>query len=392
MSDSSSDQAIAEEIINLQFDWLLNNYTALSAFVLWFYDFSLTLPTEVRSIWSSRLTGSSMIFILSRYSFLLYAVMQLVIFLPGTTMTDISCRDVDFTALLLACLAGATTKLLSILRVYALFNQNRLLIILFCPFIVADIVIAFLSWFSVTTTTSLGTYVQAFSPCFGAGGNLDALLSPVSPLLQLTFDSIIFILTLTRTARHIIQSRKLGSHTIVEVVLRDGTSYFFIIFIVASIQASITLGSLLSGGALSNAVAQVTTIVSPFLAVLPNLLINRFVLNLRAYSCTVQYSGKGPSETSVSTLSAPNFAENRFIGNMGAPLDPDQWDEMDELSISQDEQVDSARDGGWEILDRADPLTTLVPVIYDYEKGSSVSFMPMRKERYSSRLSSQRGR
>jgi hypothetical protein len=44
----------------------------------------------------------------------------------------------------------------------------------------------------------------------------------ITPLLQLTFDSIIFILTLVRTVGHIMQSRKSGVHSIAEVVLRDG--------------------------------------------------------------------------------------------------------------------------------------------------------------------------
>ncbi|KAF9065621.1 hypothetical protein BDP27DRAFT_1156480, partial [Rhodocollybia butyracea] len=52
--------------------------------VLWFYDFLLTFPTEIQSIWSSRLTGTSILFILSRYGFLIYAVLQLPIYLPGT--------------------------------------------------------------------------------------------------------------------------------------------------------------------------------------------------------------------------------------------------------------------------------------------------------------------
>lgn len=62
---------------------LLNNYTALSAVALWFQDFFLTFPTEVRTIWSRKMTGSSILFLLSRYSFMLFAAIQLVLFLPG---------------------------------------------------------------------------------------------------------------------------------------------------------------------------------------------------------------------------------------------------------------------------------------------------------------------
>ncbi|KAF9064207.1 hypothetical protein BDP27DRAFT_1367351 [Rhodocollybia butyracea] len=215
-------------------------------------------------------------FILNRYSFMLYAVMQLAC-LFSRNMTDIGCRDLDFTASLVfgKIMVDSMTKLLSILRVYALFGQKRSLFILLCPFIIADIVVGFLHY------------------C-----------------------GIIFSLTLARTARHIMQSRKSGIRSVAEVVLRDASLI-------------IDRGSV----ALSGQVAH-----------LPNVLINRFVLNLRAYSNRTQHSGKSPSTNATApSLGRLSFAESRFIGNMGAPLDP-----------------------------RVDPLTTLVPVIYDYEKGAQL--------------------
>jgi len=276
--------------------------------------------------------------------------------------------------------AGAATKLLSILRVYALFGQKRSLLILLCPFVIADLVAGFLSWFSGTVTTSQGTYAQPFSPCFDSGQGLELeIWTSVSPLLQLTFDSIIFILTFIRTSHQVIQARKSGVYTIAKVILRDGILYFFAIFIIASIQATITLGSLWSNGTISNTVAQATVVASSFLNVLPNLLINRFVLDLRAFSGrTVQHSGKRPSSTiMVTALSAPNFAENRLIGNMGAPLDPDQWDEAHVFECVSEIKHKYDWDG-----DRVvDPLTTLVPVIYDFEMGSTINLVPMQRQR-----------
>ncbi|KAF9059598.1 hypothetical protein BDP27DRAFT_1238416, partial [Rhodocollybia butyracea] len=48
------------------------------------------------------------------------------------------------------------------------------------------------------------------------------LVHIISPLFQLTFDGIIFILTLVRTARHVKESRESGLYSITEVVLRNG--------------------------------------------------------------------------------------------------------------------------------------------------------------------------
>ncbi|KAE9391803.1 hypothetical protein BT96DRAFT_945092 [Gymnopus androsaceus JB14] len=399
MSDSSSEQAIAEEILSFQFDWLLNNYTALSAFVLWFQDFFLTFPTEVRTIWSRKMTGSSILFLLSRYSFMLFAAMQLVLFLPGymTAMRFVCLLSVSEDGLTLGIIA-----VLVILRVYALFGQKWLLFILLCPFIIADIIIAIISdvfthskflvivpgyyqprnvrrailamfryWWEYFSRVSDFFFFLMFIRCIDC-----FIISNAS-----SFDTIIFLLTFARTAGHIMQSRKMGAHSITEVVLRDGTLYFLqvlyffkhsTIFIVGGIQAAIVI-------LLSDAAAETSTIVSPFFAILPNLLINRFVLNLRAFSdSTVQHSGKGPSNTTVNTLSVPNFAENRFIGNMGAPLDLNQWDDLwDDVNEVEDEGGESS----WATLKGADPLTTLVPVVYDYEKGGAVSLVYMRRDR-----------
>ncbi|KAF9073423.1 hypothetical protein BDP27DRAFT_301139 [Rhodocollybia butyracea] len=164
MSSSSSDQAIAEEITQLQFLLLLDNYTLLSAFVLWFQDLFLTLPTEIRAIWSSPLTGSSILFVLNRYSFLLHAAIQLAISLPGE-MTSISCRNLVVASRVSSSVADAATKLLSILRVYALFGQKRSLFFLLCPFIIVNIVFTFLVCFSATVTTSRGTIAESILPC-----------------------------------------------------------------------------------------------------------------------------------------------------------------------------------------------------------------------------------
>ncbi|KAF9061102.1 hypothetical protein BDP27DRAFT_1338656 [Rhodocollybia butyracea] len=362
MSDSSSNQAIAEEIVSLQFLLLLTNYAVLSAVAFWFYDFFLTFPTEVRSIWSNRLNGGSVLFILNRYSSLLYVVMQLALLSPGK-MTDISCKNIFFISRVSSSIAGAATSLLFILRVYALFGQKRSLLVLLCPFIIMNIVGAFLLSFAVEITNSQGTYAEPFTPCF-TGGTLELEMSAlftISPILQMIFDSIIFILTLAKTVQHIRNSRESGIHSIAEVVLHDGHT----IFIVASIELGFALESIFPIGTVSTAVGQVTDILSPFLSFLSNILINRFVLNLRACSNhTVQRSGKTLSNKTAPALSVLDFAENRFI--------------VDEL---ENESEHGGGDGEWEIPDEAvDPLTTLVPVIYDYEKGGPVSFVRMQRE------------
>lgn len=90
---------------------------------------------------------------------------------------------------------------------------------------------------------------------------------------------------------------------------------------------------------------------------IPNALVNRLFLNLRSY----QNPSYGLS-SSDTTLPAPVFAQNRpnrFLGNIGEPLDYGQWDDvLDEEGVD-----DGAAENKRELNDIRDPLTTLVPVV-----------------------------
>ncbi|KAF9064899.1 hypothetical protein BDP27DRAFT_1450505 [Rhodocollybia butyracea] len=386
MPDSSSDQVIAEEIIATQFQLLLGNYTNISVLVLWFCDFFLTLPTEVRSIWPSQLTGTSILFILNRYGFLFATVIQLPFYLPGN-MTDTSCGNFGYTSLVFYGMTGAVGRLLSSLRVYALFGQKRSLLILLSLYIIAYEIADFsLTFPGLKMITSQGTIAEPFLQCImqNDSSEFNEMWIIGSPLAMLAFDSTILILTLVRTFHHVMQSRKSGIRSIAEVILRDGTLYFFPQSCIYLLPSLYLLDSMLLGDAVSFPLEQAESIILQFLKILPTLLINHFILNLRAFgNGTTQHSGTAPSTsgtTATPPLSALNFAENRFIGNIGAPLDPNQWDEVGEVENAVEQRF---RFGNieWEIPDRAvDPLTTLVPVIYDYEKGGAVRFVPMQRE------------
>ena len=52
---------------------------------LWILDFIQTLPTEINVVWSRPLSGTALIFLVNRYSFLIYQCIQLFGEMPGTT-------------------------------------------------------------------------------------------------------------------------------------------------------------------------------------------------------------------------------------------------------------------------------------------------------------------
>ncbi|KAF5378979.1 hypothetical protein D9757_009125 [Collybiopsis confluens] len=84
-------------------------YTAL-----WVADYFETLSTEVETIWGKKLTGTSVLFIFNRYSFLLILVVNLVIRLPGAS------GDRGFDNQWLGLLAQS---------VYAISSKSRLVLV-----------------------------------------------------------------------------------------------------------------------------------------------------------------------------------------------------------------------------------------------------------------------
>lgn len=90
-----------------------------------------------------------------------------------------------------------------------------------------------------------------------------------------------------------------------------------------------------------------------------NLLINRLFLNLRAWNL--------PSSSTASNQDAiyePTFAQNRFLGNIGAPLDPDWWNTQfddDDNELGGVDEMEPLED--LEVTSCKDVTTTLVPVV-----------------------------
>ncbi|KAF9059726.1 hypothetical protein BDP27DRAFT_1453104 [Rhodocollybia butyracea] len=211
---------------------------------------------------------------------------------------------------------------------------------------------------------------------------MPVVIAIISPLLKLIFASAIFILTLVKTAGHIKQSRESGIHSIAEVVLRDGTLFFFFNVLLRSIEAALALASIFStSNQVSNTLTTALGVIDVYFASLTSILTNRFVFNLRAFNSihTIQHSVKAPSNTIAPPLNALNFAENRFLGNIGAPLDLNQWNDSD-VDELENEVEQGVRYIELEIPDTVNALTTLVPVIYDHDKGGQVSLVPMQRE------------
>lgn len=83
---------------------------------------------------------------------------------------------------------------------------------------------------------------------------------------------------------------------------------------------------------------------------MPNILVNRLFLNLKTFD--------DPDEgLSTSSLPPPVFAQDRWLGNIGAPLDSQQWEHNEDLE-GEGGPSDTVMSIGV-----ADALTTFIPVV-----------------------------
>ncbi|EIM81009.1 uncharacterized protein STEHIDRAFT_162016 [Stereum hirsutum FP-91666 SS1] len=179
------------------------------------------------------------------------------------------------------------------------------------------------------------------------------------------------LLTVRKIYSHVGEMRRLGQTTISRIILRDGVLYYIGIFLIAVASGSLRIVGVTNPNLFGRVFAGILT---PFFSVIPNVLVNRLFLNLRSY----QNPSYGLS-SSDTTLPAPVFAQNRpnrFLGNIGEPLDYGQWDDvLDEEGVD-----DGAAENKPELNDIRDPLTTLVPVVYEGAGAENIEMVFMQRD------------
>ncbi|KAJ4465976.1 hypothetical protein C8J55DRAFT_440206 [Lentinula edodes] len=281
------------------------NYAVAASSMLWIADHVETLPTEFTSIWKRKITGASILFLVNKYVFLLFIVFGAILDLPGNG-TNRQCQVVYILTEACASVSLVATNVIFALRVYAMYNKNGVIITVAIVFIISRFV-------------------------------LDVWVNQLAiPFVALGYDIFIFLLTAFKTLKQALAMRKLAQSSITQVIIRDG-KYCIVIFfaktktifnrnVLKLWHHSLTCESILNFEKLSNQFYR-----------LPNLLISRLMLNLCTFSeprTTTSTISRG-QHTQMSSL---NFASNRMLGNIGAPLDDGSLDneyveELEEIEV-----------------------------------------------------------
>ncbi|KAI0370915.1 hypothetical protein BV20DRAFT_943114, partial [Pilatotrama ljubarskyi] len=212
-------------------------FAAIAFGVLW-YDFVLTIPSEVERYWKGGRSWASIFYFLNRYMSVLSHIPVVVEFFePSKTPNLIlsnRCRKLQLYHQILAALTQCIVGVLLMLRTYALYNRNRTVV-----YVLASIcaVGGGVSVWAIVSVRSL--HPRSFQDVAIYAG-CDLTLSEKQSVTFaridlaaawssiLVFDATVFALTLVQALR----VGKTWSHSLFHVMLRDaGTIYFGILLV-----------------------------------------------------------------------------------------------------------------------------------------------------------------
>lgn len=290
MSDSTS--------LSDAYDFQLEDWISISMATLAFYEYLITVDQEVSYVWKRKVSIASLLLLTTRYVMVLQTVLALI--QPKTLVgckVDVIIQDIFLIAM------GILAAVFSGLRVYALWNGS---VVLFVAAFALQLPAIFINIFDMARHS-----VFQFDPTLGCTEDLTLdestliAMERASRIPSMLSDILVVVVTWIKSVQQIQMGRKSGVHLPLSTLLfRDGTFYFLLLF---------TLGVL----ELCPNLPETGDLFGNLSLVLPPVLINRFILNLRQLNEHDVPSG-GPSWT----LSMPVFQISVDVtGNMGESLE-----------------------------------------------------------------------
>jgi len=244
---------------------LVNQYYLLACSVIFYYDFILTLPQEIKHIWSSKFNKVNLLVIALRYTTAIGYIPVLVLTFAPTfaeqwLMTSLICcavykADLHFSGGLkklpgiLGIICQSFTMVFLIIRLYAIFEMRRRILFVTVPFGLLTIVLSSLALgtaeiltVSLTgrdagTTDGHSDSLHDSSFCFPTPNpnfarNDSLFIYRLSYIANISFDTLVFILAIFRMGR----MRRAGllyrsQSSIVWILFRDGIVLYAILTI-----------------------------------------------------------------------------------------------------------------------------------------------------------------
>ncbi|RPD73086.1 hypothetical protein L226DRAFT_536590 [Lentinus tigrinus ALCF2SS1-7] len=279
--------------------------------VLVVYDCVITFGQEVDLFWKRRLTGASVLFILTRYLALLTIFMGMLEYVPTT---DSSCTMVVKAQAAFEYMQYLPWAVFSGLRVFALSDQNWLLSGL--------VMLLSLVPFGI----NVGQYAYGLTgevdPLFGCSAVLPITdkfarkITISSRTCLIASDALVIAITWFAMLRCRDRFGEMTWHStsLTTILARDGTIYFILLLILNTLHLTFTMLSI-------HAAFEPLSYFSDFTEPVTTVLISRFLLDLQsANQRALKVDSDDPLYLDTMTFSRSANIESRVVGSLGASL------------------------------------------------------------------------
>lgn len=288
------------EILNF---WFTEAYLLNSCLVLIVYEYVITFGDEVVTVWKRKMNATSLLLISVRWAMLFNAILMHI---PAKAST---CQGVAILTTIPVLIGFVQTALFSALRVFAIWNRSYfwallVLVLGLAPFITNVYARAIAQYQYMTGIITACAVIEPLTL------QQNKILLYTTRASLIAADLIVLVLTWIRTFSQLRESWRLKLPSSVSgLLLRDGTC-FFIALLATNIAQMATANT---------RVAPMSVVIN----VLPPILVNRFILNLRSFDAASSASQAVTADAHLSKFSAPNFRvqPDSFLGNIGEPLE-----------------------------------------------------------------------
>jgi len=222
----------------------VSTYYILVSSVVFYYDFALTMPQEIKYIWSSKRNLMNSLVITLRYITALgYGIpVFLMTFVPVTSFdaANTCLRNGKWPGIIGVVCQGLTLIFL-IIRLFAIYDKKRWILYVTVPFGLLNVILSGLALGTsavvdvgglvMTGDTEVTTFISCFvQPDFGTFES--PFLFKLSYTAIILFDTFIFLLAVARMGRmYRARQQHRQYSSVVSILLRDGTILYAVLAI-----------------------------------------------------------------------------------------------------------------------------------------------------------------
>ncbi|KAI0754211.1 hypothetical protein C8Q80DRAFT_1094190, partial [Daedaleopsis nitida] len=293
-------------------------FLSCAATALVLYEYIITIELEVQQIWRRKISGASILFILTRYLTLLNRVF-VVIGLGLTRVLACSCRTITWLQAVTTSILVVVMSAIAGIRVYALWNRD---IRLFALVILCGVFPAIANLFIRSASLVYIVPTNLYS-CQAAPTAMSAVayvgVSIATRAAAILADGLVVVLTWIKTYRVYVLTRKFEfRNNYAMLILRDGG--YILVALAVWVLNLVAIIYIMNVGA---------NVLNDMIVTLSSILMARFLLNLRVQRDRVESGPYSTDLSSAGSLSTLNFIPD-LASSMGVSVGVDEDEEEDE--------------------------------------------------------------